>query len=150
MRMHIVCSIGVFVSIGIADGQQRESPWAGLLSAKTISCTFRPGASANWIEGSPAMQLGQFSSTGLLIIRSIDIRNRSAIYGGNVGEVAVAVSATPLALHFLERTDSGGLNTTTVFASVKDGRYIAVHSRHAVILGQPLPSQFHGLCDVVN
>ena len=150
MRLHILCWIGAFVSIDIAEGQQLEPHWARLVNAKSITCTFRPGASANWSEGSPAMQLNEFSSTGLLIIRSIDIPNRTAIYWGNVGDVAVVASATSFALHFLERTDTGGLNTTTVFSTAKGGRHIAVHSRHAVILGQPLPSQFHGLCDVVN
>ena len=150
MRKYILCSIGFFVSIDIAHGQQLDAQSARLLGARTISCLFRTGLSANWIEGAPAMRLSQFSSTGLLIIRSIDIRNRSAIYSGNIGEEAVVVMASPFALHFVERTDSGGLNTTTVFSAAKGGRHVAVHSRHSVIVGQPLPSQFHGLCDVVN
>lgn len=150
MRILILCSISFLIGTGIADGQQMELHSARLLGAQTINCTFRPGASANWIEGSPAMQLGQFSATGLLIIRSIDIRNRSAIYSGIAGEEHVVALASPFALHFLDRTDSGGLNTTTIFSTAKDGRHIAVHSRHSLILGQPLSSQFHGLCDVVK
>jgi hypothetical protein len=148
--MRILYFAALFAGVDGAAGQQLESQWARLHGAKTLSCTFQTGAGANWVKGSPAIQPEKYSPTGFLVIRSIDIANRSAIYAGSAGEAAVVVSATPTALHFLERTEGGGLVVTTVFAAARGVRHAAVQSRHIATPAEPRPGQFHGLCQVVN
>src|SRR5258706_3977130 len=112
MRTAIALTLLINAVVQPAQAEQLRLESARLLGAKTISCTLLPGAMANWLKGSPTMDVEQFTSTAVIIIRSIDIPNRSAIFVGNVGEAAVEVSARPFALHFLERTEVGGLNTT--------------------------------------
>ena len=48
----------------------------------------------------------------------------------------------------MEQTGFGSINLTTVFARRASGGFIAVASRHVDLLTNPLPSQYHGVCQV--
>ena len=71
----------------------------------------------------------------------IDTLNRRAFMEGNVGIVDVEIHVGESAFSFVERVDSGAIQTTTITA---DG--LAVHSRNTVILGEIVAAQHFGRC----
>jgi hypothetical protein len=68
----------------------------------------------------------------------IDLKKGTARLIGGVGAADVATIPTPSNLTFVEKTDSGNLNFTSVFPSYAKGsqNFIAVTSRHASWRGQ--------------
>jgi hypothetical protein len=48
--------------------------------------------------------------------------------------------------NFVEVTDTGNVTTTTVFDASNGKDFPAVHSRHTSVVGEPLPSQYRGIC----
>lgn len=135
-----------------------------LQRAKGLFCMFKDGSATKWIEGKPVVELDMFStSSDATIFSSIDLKARTATMGGNVGSGQVSVFSTTSGVTFIELTQSGNVNITTVFASFLEGSersslmgplFPAVHSRH--FFSEPLipgfgqaavmPSQYHGTC----
>ena len=66
---------------------------------------------------------------------------REAIMEGNGGISSVVLQGGSDALTFLEFLTSGAVQSTTV---AKNGA--AVHSRHTLMFGDLLPSQYYGSC----
>jgi len=85
-----------------------------------------------------------------IVFYGIDLKDRSAQMMGNGGRQSVAAIATGSGVTFLESTESGNLNVTTVFAGFAENsdKFLAVHSRHFFAMGQARPSQYHGTCSV--
>jgi hypothetical protein len=120
----------MFVSVfsGAAFGQVGDNAaYQRLMGAKTLRCTIGPGAVAEWKSSQPAI-----SGKARLI--------------GHAGAEDVVVWASRTGLTFVERTAGGNVNLTTVFARQIEGDFVYVHSRHVLLLGEPLPSQYHGTC----
>jgi hypothetical protein len=82
-----------------------------------------------------------------LVFDNIDLTEGTARLAGNIGASDVTTSASESGLWFIERTPSGNFNLVTVFTtSTMAPEYPAVMSRHVVIGGEPLPSQYYGTC----
>ena len=80
---------------------------------------------------------------------SIDVERHSARLIGNIAAIDVAVLDLAAGLHFIEQGESGTLHTLTVFpGDSPPGVYRAVYSRHLVLLGQVIPNQNYGVCEV--
>jgi len=78
-----------------------------------------------------------------LIFDSIDLTKGTARLIGNIGASDVVVIANASTLNFIEVTPVGYLNVTTLFHLPE---MPAVHSRHVVIIDEPMPSQRYGTC----
>lgn len=87
-------------------------------------------------------------SNATIIFEDIDLKAKIGRTIGSLGSSHLVVLTSPEAITLLEQTDSGNLIFTTIFRarSKQNGEHIAVMSRHVSILGDPLPSQYHGTC----
>ena len=105
-----------------AHGQPQlaDPEFERLLGAETLRCVFDPGVSATWDEEGVS-SVKQGVDLGTLIFDSIDVVGRTARLIGNAGAEDVGVMTTPVGITLLERTPSGSLNFTTVFATAPDG-----------------------------
>lgn len=120
-----------------------------LFSAKSIQCKFGGGYSTSWESGKPKSDFGDMGAT--ITFDSINPQNGSARMIGNAGAADILAIPTETSLNFLERTPGGNLNLTTIFPyhDKQDSlHFIATMSRHVVTLKSPLPSQYHGTCDI--
>ena len=120
------------------DASAQEGP-------KAYACTFKDGASFAYEKG--AFNGAAAASDLAFEVAAIDMDKQTATL--IVGEkhiplkVVQAISAT----HFIELAGEGYLNLTTIYSQVgNDAAYPAVHSRHFGVLGQPLVSQYRGVC----
>ncbi len=135
----------------LTDSARDNDPLGALLKAKTIKCFLGKGCTADWNAGDPNLTIGRWREKRedcIMIFDSIDLKKGTARFIGGSGSVDVKVIATPTGVTFVEESDSGNLMITTVFASYKKGTrdHIFVHSRHMIFFGEPLSSQFHGVC----
>jgi len=128
-----------------------EDHFEELIKAKSLKCYFGPGASANWKGKKVKVELNSFDIT--LNFDSIDLKNQKARIIGNQGAADLIVLLSMMGINFIEQTDMGNLNITTVFPNYaqETSDFIAVTSRHLSIPGSsPLPSQYHGTCKVLE
>ena len=71
----------------------------------------------------------------------VDTITRKAVIMGNNGMSDVAVVSGKQGITFQETLGSGAVQTTTI---AKDGS--SVHSRHTIMVGKLMPSQYYGTC----
>ena len=123
-----------------------------LFSARTLTCEWGQGTTANWDDGSqPSLKQGSFGAG--TIFDAIDAEAGTARIIGNAGSGDVNVLSTPVGLTFIEQTGFGGLNFTTVFnrfVEPENTARIAVTSRHITLIDRPFPSQYHGSCEILQ
>jgi hypothetical protein len=85
------------------------------------------------------------SNTELSLVFQIDSITGDAFVLGNNGLSAVQIHQGTQGVTFLERLPTGAVQSTTVTTSMPDpGK--AVHSRHSVLSGELIPSQYFGRC----
>jgi hypothetical protein len=72
---------------------------------------------------------------------SLDTLTKKAFLTGNQGVEEVRVVNGDGGITFIEVLDTGAVQTTTIS---KDGR--SVHSRHTIMFGELVPSQYVGQC----
>lgn len=129
----------------------QEKAATSLLQAKSMYCVFQDGSFTTWSEGKAVVEPDVMTKSGdPTIFHSIDLKARTASMMGNMGSGPITVIPTSSGIHFIEVTDSGNVNFTTVFAGfAKPPKgFFAVHSRHFFASGQARPSQYHGICTV--
>lgn len=128
-----------------------DDAFSRLLKAKTLKCHLGKGAFAEWKNGKVEIEISRWSKspeTSNSIFDSIDLKAGKARIIGNQGATDVIALATPTGLTFIEETPAGNINITTVFAKYNDASndFTFVHSRHLMLFGEPLPSQYYGVC----
>ena len=125
-----------------------EDPYERLARVKSLKCKFDAGMSGDWKGG--ILEVKKDHMEGSLHFDSIDLKAGHARFIGNVGSNNVGVVTTGESITFVERTSSGNFIFTSVFPAYKKGtrEFIAVTSRHIMLWGGPLPSQYHGTCQV--
>jgi len=122
---------------------------------KSLKCTFPIYSSGSWKGGEPKAELKQAQQFSL-DIDEIDADGGTARITGTSGPTHVTALLTISSLHFVERTVTGTLTVTTVFASEGNVKsYRAVHSRHDYLpmslpgyVSEPSVSQNYGSCEV--
>ena len=129
-----------------------------LFSARTLTCEWGQGTTANWDDGSqPSLEQASFGAG--TIFDAIDTEAGAARIIGNAGSGDVSVVVTPVGLTFIEQAAAGGLNVTTVFTHFVEpenlvvseyAARIAVTSRHITLIDRPFPSQYHGSCEILQ
>jgi hypothetical protein len=118
---------------------------AALASVRSLKCEFPFLAVNEWEQDQPTPKLKKQDFA--FHIDGIDLSQGKARIIGNAGLEDLVTIVGNGVLHFVERTPSGNLNVTSVFATrLKAHKFKAVHSRHVFIAGGPLPSQAYGYC----
>jgi hypothetical protein len=126
-----------------------------LASVKSLKCRFPVYTVGSWKNGEPKAEVRQAQEFSL-DIDEIDTDGGVARVSGTSGPTHVTALLTISSLHFMERTVTGTLTITTVFASETVPRkYRAVHSRHDYLpmslpgfVSEPSVSQNYGECEV--
>ncbi len=67
---------------------------------------------------------------------------------GNNGSAEVDWYYGEVAVTFTENLISGAVQTTTIDVMGNSNPYPAVHSRHTILAGMMLPSQYYGACTI--
>ena len=124
-----------------------------LASVKSLKCRFPVYTVGSWKNGEPKAEVRQAQEFSL-DIDEIDTDGGVARVSGTSGPTHVTALLTISSLHFMERTVTGTLTITTVFASeTAPGKYRAVHSRHDYLpmslpgfVSEPSVSQNYGEC----
>jgi hypothetical protein len=124
-----------------------------LARVKGLKCTFLVYAAAKWKNGGAQPEIRQAQLS--LDIDEIDTDSGTARVTGSTGPVHVTALLTVSSLHFMERSVTGTLNVTTVFASEPGVKTLrAVHARHDYLpmsipgfVSEPTVSQHYGMCD---
>lgn len=133
-------------------GLALASPLAGqdveLINVRSLRCSFPEYASADWQEDRPRITVDDDQDM-VFHLDNIDHEANTARMIGGVGAGDLRVLAGASGISFLEVTPNGSTNLTVVYYSRNEsGHFKAVHSRHTVIFGDPLPSQSFGYCQV--
>jgi hypothetical protein len=114
---------------------------------KSFTCTFDAGTRGSY-EG------GKFTSAETsplsFEVTDIDLEGQGArLRTGDKSEASgtLRIVRAINANHFLEVVPEGFLNLTTIYDDENgNGEHPAVHSRHLGVLGQPMFSQYRGMC----
>lgn len=129
-----------------------------LAQVRHLKCRFSVYASASWTKAQePQAQVRQ-PETLSLEIDDIDTDSGSGRVTGTAGPAEVTALLTISSLHFMERSVTGTLNITTVFAGEPDAKtFRAVHARHDYLpmslpgfQSEPSVSQHYGVCDATK
>jgi hypothetical protein len=100
-----------------------------LAATKSVSCTFPALATGTWKEGVPSV--GASTATLKVTFTNINIDEGTADSEGAFGGSFIVVRHSTDYLHLMQMQGSGPLYTTTVIArETKEGRLMAVHTRH--------------------
>jgi len=135
---------GAVAALAIAAGPalaEPETPWP-----TRFTCKFDAGTRGTFEGG----KFNSSSATPLSFdITDVDLEKQEARLrtAGSEAPGTLRVVRAINANHFLEVVPEGFLNLTTIYDD-KDGtgEHPAVHSRHLGVLGQPLFSQYSGIC----
>ena len=137
MRPAVVVTMVLLLTGGPGVNAAADPGW--------LRCDFRDGQTWSYNHGSyGAAKSGRLAFD----IQNIDQKAQSAqLKNGQATSELKLVQALD-ARHYIEVTVAGYLNITTVYDSGDDGgdTWLAVHSRHLGIVGQPVVSQYRGTC----
>jgi len=126
----------------LAQTEEVERDWP-----KSFTCTFDAGTRGSYEEG----KFTSAETSPLTFeIHDIDLEAQGALLRtGDKSEAAgtLRIVRAINANHFLEVVPEGFLNLTTIYDDeAGNGEHPAVHSRHLGVLGQPMFSQYRGIC----
>ena len=134
------------VPAGEASAQDR------LLNATGLDCAFSTISTGGWADSEAGAEVAP--STLSLRFEEIDTDGASAEIVGPYGASQIIVRQTGDYLHLVQMFTVGPLYSTTVIdRETKDGRFMAVHTRHEYTDTQLIgftsrPEQYYGDCAV--
>lgn len=152
-KLLVVAAVLVFLS-GSPAGVAQTVDKNPLASVKSFKCRFPVYTVGSWKNGEAKAELRQAQQFSIEI-DEIDADGGVARVTGTAGPTHVTALLTISSMHFMERTVTGTLTITTVFASETSPRkYRAVHSRHDYLpmslpgyTSEPSVSQNYGECE---
>jgi hypothetical protein len=133
--------------LGAAQGR---GPTRSLAGIKTASCEFTLHAVANWKDGEP--QAGLTPAKLSFKFEDINTDEGTARVVGPFGPSDIVVRLSRDTLHFMQSFRDGPLYVTTLIPRIaRDGRVMAVHTRHEYTdVSLPgytsRPEQYYGSC----
>ena len=154
-RSALVTAIVFAFALSAAAQTTDKNP---LAQVKHLKCRFSVYASGSWTKAQePQGQIRQ-PETLQLDIDEIDADSGSGRVTGTAGPSEVTALLTISSLHFMERSVTGTLNITTVFAGEPDAKtFRAVHTRHDYLpmslpgyQSEPSVSQHYGVCEATK
>jgi hypothetical protein len=151
----LVVVTGLVLLAGSLAGRAQSTDKNPLASVKSLKCRFPVYSVGSWKNGEAKAEIRQAQQFNL-DIDEIDADGGTARVTGTSGPTHVTALLTISSLHFVERTVTGTLTITTVFASEGNTRtFRAVHSRHDYLpmslpgyVSEPSVSQNYGTCEV--
>lgn len=135
-----------------ASAQAPNPPAARLVNAKTLTCTFSVMATGTWKDG--VAESASRPATLKVAFTSIDTQDGTADAVGDAGKSHITVRAVGNYLNLMQMDPYGAIYLTTVFnTETKNGRLLAVHTRHEYTPVQlpgltSRPEQYYGDCEV--
>lgn len=143
----ILAGFAVAASAGATSALAQPEAQAEREWPKNFTCTFDAGTRGSYEEG-------KFTSAETsplsFEVTDIDLEAQEArLRTGDKNEASgtLRIIRAINANHFLEVVPEGFLNLTTVYDDEDgSGQHPAVHSRHLGVLGQPMFSQYRGIC----
>jgi hypothetical protein len=100
-----------------------------LAEARSLTCTFSSIATGIWKGDGTAVETG--TTTRRVAFSDINVEDGTAESDGDFGGSLIAVRHAGDYLHLMQSHSSGPLHITTVLArETKEGRLMAVHTRH--------------------
>jgi len=131
LRTFMACPFLVACTAGTASAQT-SGLQQRLSKAMSLSCTFSAMATGTWENGTPAVKTSPAKLT--VVFSNINIDEGTADAGSTLGTSATSLVVVRYSndyLHLMQTQGAGPLYTTTVIArETKDGRLMAVHTRH--------------------
>ena len=119
---------------------------ATLKEEDAFKCAFNDGFVTDFTGIKPQSKRAN-QITNQLIFHSFSKVSGTAILQGNAGSERLSYIENDVGIHFLENTQIGNFNLTTIFySSDRRNSYPVVHSRHVSLVGGALPSQSVGEC----
>ena len=129
-------AIAILLAIG--------SPCALAQEPKIYACSFASGTAHIYDQG---RFKSEPAGTMAFEIGNIDADAQTAEMATPRGPIQLKTVQAVNAIHFLEVVGEGFLNVTTLYDREDVSEpFPAVHSRHFGVLGQPVVSQFLGVC----
>jgi hypothetical protein len=127
-RVAAAVAVAFAFAAGAAAQTTDQNP---LTHVKALKCTFTVFATGSWSKAQePSAQVRQ-PETLTLDIDDIDTDSGSGRVTGTAGPAEVTALLTYSSLHFMERSVTGTLNITTVFAGDANAKtFRAVYTRH--------------------
>ena len=132
--------------------QVPNAPAPRLASATSLSCAFSVVASGTWKDG--VAQATSKAARLKVAFTSIDTQDGTANAVGDSGKAHITVRVVGNYLNLMQIDPYGAIYLTTVFnTETKEGRLLAVHTRHEYTPVQlpgltSRPEQYYGECDV--
>jgi len=152
-------AVAIFMTLAFATAAGAQTTDKNpLAQVKSLKCRFSIYASGSWSKTQePQAQVRQPEQLSLEI-DEIDTDSGSGRVTGTAGPADVTALLTLSSLHFMERSVTGTLNITTVFAGDPDAKtFRAVHVRHDYLpmslpgfQSEPSVSQHYGVCESVK
>jgi hypothetical protein len=119
----------LFTSPAGASAGQTGALQKRLASATTLTCTFSQMATGIWKAGTAGVEVAP--STLTVRFSNVNVDEGTADADGTFGGSFIVVRYSNDYLHLMQTHGAGPLYTTTVLAKeAKDGRLMAVHTRH--------------------
>jgi hypothetical protein len=156
MKFQLVAALAAALTLVASGAFAQSAAQNPLARVKSLTCTFGPYSVGVWKNGEPQAQIKDARLS--LQIDEIDTDGGTARVTGTSGPVHVTALLTVSSLHLMERSVTGTLNVTTIFAVARGAQKLrAVHSRHDYLQmsipgfeSEPTVSQSYGTCDAVQ
>jgi hypothetical protein len=147
------CLSGLLLFLGVATTYaQRTALQQRLTTATSVSCTFPLVSTGTWNKGVPEATSAPAKLNVTFV--NVNVDEGTADQQSSFGESFIVVRQANDYLHFMQMYASGPLHTTTILAREgKDGRLMAVHTRHeytdvAIPGFTSRPEMYVGDCEV--
>jgi len=142
----LAAPVVALLSVLWASSAPAAEPLEMLRAGQSFKCLFNAGIVAEW-DG-PRVKRELTSTVDMAYhFHDVDRVEGTARMIGSEGTRSVELIDSPAGFTFIDRTLSGNLSFTTVFAQqLPGGNFSAVHSRHVLLSSAPLPSQYYGIC----
>ena len=147
-RVHDTARLGIEKARGLLAlavlGLAAIGPGAAIAELpRTLVCTFQDGGAWAFEKGGFAPKTVEALS---FVIRDVDEKSMTARLQDKERASPLRMVQAVEAHHFIEVGVEGFLNLTTVYEKLEGDGWPAVHSRHVAVLGEPMVSQYRGLC----
>jgi hypothetical protein len=146
------CLTGLLLLLGAAAHAQRGPLQQRLSTATSVTCSFSLVNTGTWNKGTPEATSGPVKLT--VAFTNVNVDEGTADQQSTFGGSFIVVRQANDYLHFMQMYGSGPLHTTTILAREgKDGRLLAVHTRHeftdvAIPGFTSRPEMYLGDCEV--
>lgn len=149
LKGHFMSKVAQFLSafvvglmfFGAVVAAQSDDVWP-----KNFTCKFDAGTRGSFEAGKFTSATASPLSFEITDV-DLDAQNAHLRTSGSEASGTLRIVRAINANHFLEVVPEGFLNLTTIYDDKNhDGEHPAVHSRHLGVLGQPLFSQYTGIC----